>query len=319
MGHVYKCPACGCEMRPRLGLKNKHHFYHKGEGCESYIHEVAKLRIKDVFDKSERFYIELKKYCDKKDDCLFAEKLKCYNIIKYFNLKDYYDTCRIETRVEDGFIPDVLLTHSEHKERELYIEIFVTHACSGEKISSGKHIIELKLNTMEDLLTMIDKVNNGENVYPLINESFRNSFYNFKQSFKPNCKLKRVDIFEDDTWIITDSTCENFDEKNNKGAILSFIYLENRVDSNKVKDFIEYVKIKSKIIRSCDFCYYQDYSLIYSIEFHCKKEFRFTNPIEEAKECSMYTVKKSVNDKKEFSDDIYHVIKCPKFKRFKFL
>ena len=108
IGHVYKCPACGCEMRPRLGLKNKHHFYHKGESCEGYLHEVAKLLIKDIFDRSERFYIALEKYCDRKNDCPFVEKLNCSHVLTHFNLKDYYDTCSIETRVEDGFIPDVI-------------------------------------------------------------------------------------------------------------------------------------------------------------------------------------------------------------------
>jgi hypothetical protein len=316
IGHVYKCPACGCEMRPRLGLKNKHHFYHKGESCEGYLHEVAKLLIKDIFDRSERFYIALEKYCDRKNDCPFVEKLNCSHVLTHFNLKDYYDTCSIETRVEDGFIPDVLLTHSEHKERELYIEIFVTHACSEEKINSGKRIVELELNTMEDLLRMTNSFNCEGSVYPSIDESFRNRFYNFNRLLKTKYKFKRVDVFEDDTWNITDLMCGNLDVKNNENAILNFIYLENGIVSSKIKDFIEYVKIKNKIIRSCDFCYYRDFSLLFPIEFQCKRQGRFTNPIQEAQRCIMYSVQNVPNVKNEFSDVVYYVIEGRKLKRF---
>ena len=264
------------------------------------------------------FYIGYlgKNVCQKKEECPFVDKLGCNEDINYINLKDYYDICSIETRVEDGFIPDVLLTHSEHKERELYIEIFVTHACSEEKINSGKRIVELELNTMEDLLRMTNSFNCEGSVYPSIEESFRNRFYNFNRLLKTKYKFKRVDVFEDDTWNITDLICGNLDIKNNENAILNFIYLENGIVSSKIKDFIEYVKIKNKIIRSCDFCYYRDFSLLFPIEFQCKRQGRFTNPIQEAQRCIMYSVQNVPNVKNEFSDVVYYVIEGRKLKRF---
>jgi hypothetical protein len=165
---------------------------------------------------------------------------------------------------------------------------------------------------MEDLLRMTNSFNCEGSVYPSIDESFRNRFYNFNRLLKTKYKFKRVDVFEDDTWNITDLMCGNLDVKNNENAILNFIYLENGIVSSKIKDFIEYVKIKNKIIRSCDFCYYRDFSLLFPIEFQCKRQGRFTNPIQEAQRCIMYSVQNVPNVKNEFSELTDYVYGFPR-------
>lgn len=272
IGHVYKCPACGCEMLPRLGLKNKHHFYHKGESCESYIHEVAKLLIKDVFDRSERFYIGYlgENVCQKKEVCPFVDKLGCNMDINYINLKNYYDICSIETRVEDGFIPDVLLTHSEHKERELYIEIFVTHACSEEKINSGKRIVELKIESIYDVVKLIERYKKNRKIYPIIIEKSKNKFYNFKEKFIPTHKFSKVDVLDDLSRNVLDFNCRNLDVTHNKDAVLCVIYEKDGIGNSKVCDIIvNYLLIKHKILKNCNFCYYKDLSLYVRTRVRC--------------------------------------------------
>ena len=52
--HTYRCIMCGEVLLPRLGNERARHFYHgKDTTCdgESYIHKLAKLRIKEKFDK----------------------------------------------------------------------------------------------------------------------------------------------------------------------------------------------------------------------------------------------------------------------------
>ena len=57
--HSYSCPECGQEMRPRLGNKQAHCFYHfHCEACEyeSYVHRVGKeLLYKRFYDPERPF------------------------------------------------------------------------------------------------------------------------------------------------------------------------------------------------------------------------------------------------------------------------
>lgn len=70
----YFCPCCGFEMRPHMGNIRRWHFTHKAEAeCsyESYLHKIAKIRIKEAFITSEKFEITYnpKHLCSK--DCPF--------------------------------------------------------------------------------------------------------------------------------------------------------------------------------------------------------------------------------------------------------
>ena len=64
--HTYYCISCGAELKPRLGSKNVHHFYHVNADAscsgETYLHTLAKYRLKDRFDSSEEFKISLYQY-----------------------------------------------------------------------------------------------------------------------------------------------------------------------------------------------------------------------------------------------------------------
>jgi hypothetical protein len=73
------------------------------------------------------------------------------------NLYDYYDTCNEEVRY-NGFVADILLTHSKKANRPpLFIEICVTHSCEQIKIDSGINIIEIFVNSESDLRSILNQ------------------------------------------------------------------------------------------------------------------------------------------------------------------
>ena len=56
----YFCPICGELMNPHMGKVRKWHFVHKNAGnCsyESYLHKLAKIRIRHAFLSSEHFLL----------------------------------------------------------------------------------------------------------------------------------------------------------------------------------------------------------------------------------------------------------------------
>lgn len=152
----FYCKNCGEEMIPVLGKVRDKHFRHKviNPSCsyESYIHKIGKEKIMERFYTQESFlasyYTEYS--CSKTNICHFKEKLdnlKCnMRERQTIDLKHLYDTCKDE-KYYKGFCADLLLTHSEHPEREpILIEIAFTHDCDKEKVDSGIRIIEIKVN-----------------------------------------------------------------------------------------------------------------------------------------------------------------------------
>ena len=62
-GEDFYCPCCGAVMIAKQGKKNRWHFAHKGNlgNCsyETYLHKIAKARIRECFYNSLNFMIEL--------------------------------------------------------------------------------------------------------------------------------------------------------------------------------------------------------------------------------------------------------------------
>ena len=175
----FRCLGCGELMRPRLGTKNTHHFAHKNDvfNCspETYIHKLAKQKIKEWFDNDEPFrigyYNEIS--CSKTAICTQYAAHNCpEQVFLTANLKEQYNTCELESRVEESgkvVIPDILLTG--HGEQPMFIEICVSHPCEQEKINLGFRIIEINIRTEEDI-DNLHKLN-------IIKESDMVRFYNF--------------------------------------------------------------------------------------------------------------------------------------------
>lgn len=183
---TFTCIGCGHEMSAALGDVREHYYRHKNsESCshETYLHNLAKKRIKELFDNQDSFLIHYKAInsCDLYGACKLH---RCENSFwQKIDLKDFFDTCELE-KICGNFRPDILLTHSEYPNRRLFIEIHVNNPCSPEKIGSGIKIIE------------IDVFNEDTIIYPFHEQLQNFHFYNFKFNRKivPSTKLERFSL-----------------------------------------------------------------------------------------------------------------------------
>ena len=193
-GEKYYCPICGGLMIPHLGNIRRKHFVHKNtENCsyESYLHKLAKIKIQEAFLSSEHFYLSYKDKADCSLDCPFKDSPKCWKGKPVtHDLHNYYDTCEIEANYNQ-YRADLLLKSSNNPDLPLIlIEILVTHKCTEEKIHSGTRIIEIPIQSEEQ----IDKIVNNcrlnavrfnyldNDLLEEINEGKAITLYNFKSN-----------------------------------------------------------------------------------------------------------------------------------------
>lgn len=180
-GREYFCPYCNSPMIPRQGAIRKWHFAHKPDSSfpcnyESYLHKLAKLQMKNSFDNSKQFFITFRqKFICSVDDCPINFKEKCtWYDYKSYDLKEVYDTCSIEKGI-NGFIADLILSDSTKQDKSpILVEICVSHKSTIEKINSGLRIIEIKIESEEDISGII-----GSNEISQIGSDYID-FYNFK-------------------------------------------------------------------------------------------------------------------------------------------
>ncbi len=162
-------------MNAALGQITQHYFRHKNNcNCnpETYYHKLSKIILKHRFDSSSQFLVKYYVHndCPKAAQCDLKEHHNwggCSSVVlKSFNLKEYYNTCKEEI-VYKGFKADLILTHSDYPNREpIFLEVAVTHKCTPEKINSKIRIIEINVQNEDDADREII-----ENEGPFINES----------------------------------------------------------------------------------------------------------------------------------------------------
>lgn len=185
--HTYKCIVCGEYLSPRMGEERAWHFWHeKNTKCngETYIHKLAKIRIKEMFDNSKHLYISFrgKKICNS-EKCEFRNNYCIEDDFITIDLKEIYDTATIECNYQN-FTADILLSNSKNDQQEpIFFEIFVKHKCEQEKIDSGIKIIEIRIKNEEDIKRITSKNTIEEYFYK--KESV--SFFSFNRECK--CKL----------------------------------------------------------------------------------------------------------------------------------
>lgn len=190
----FRCLGCGELMVPRLGKKNAHHFAHKNNvfhcNPETYLHKLAKQKIKDWFDSTKPFNISYYQEvtCADAKTCPFYRTEECRDKKqKTYNVKKYYDTCSVEKSV-DGYIADLLLTSQKNPEfPPILIEIFVTHKCEVKKLESNHKIIEIKITSEEDIDNLVES-QVFEEVSPYgknLQERRAVFFYGFKTKGRP--------------------------------------------------------------------------------------------------------------------------------------
>lgn len=194
-GGTYFCPICKELMTPHMGKVRRWHFVHKNTrkcSYESYLHILAKIKIREAFLSSEHFLLSYKAKARCSCECPFISSPKCEGEKPVvFDLRRYYDTCNIEATYKQ-FRADLLLTSSTNpKLSPVLIEIKVTHKCTEDKINDGVRIIEIPIKSEEQIDCIVNNcklkaVRDNQFYYGLSNEE-QITLYNFNkvESFNP--------------------------------------------------------------------------------------------------------------------------------------
>lgn len=200
--HINEVPngkECGCicpSCKEKLIAKNqgktdrKHHFAHQsGTECdyavESMLHLLAKEKIRKTFLSSNEFGIEFGyySYCSYLENCEYVHYGDCCTYeTKRFDLKTFYDSCEQEKPYENmNRRSDLKLFSSTNPERSpIYLEFCVTHASDDAKLHSDNKIIEIVIESENDIYNIIER--------GLI-EGNKISFYGFKNSDNNNNRI----------------------------------------------------------------------------------------------------------------------------------
>ena len=196
--HRWCCLECGQEMVPNLGIKKAWYFSHKvNTACngESYLHKLAKRRIREKFLSAKSFPITFVRDvpCNQQQECLFFDAFICQekDVSISFDLKKWkglplYDDCQEEIIVEE-FRPDLLLVSSTKPNREkIFIEIYKAHKSEEKKVNSKYRIIEtMQIKSEDDIEDIIKKgFVEGQNCQT----------FNFNSKLLPNIEKKDVPI-----------------------------------------------------------------------------------------------------------------------------
>jgi len=201
-GKIYYCPYCGAEMIPRQGKIRRWHFAHKSnlENCsyESYLHKIAKKKIKEIFDNNP-VWIEFQQKVFCKAECPLLNEDKCnWTKTNRVNLRDYYDKCEEEIEI-DGFRADLLISSSTDSNRPpILIEIWVKHKSRENKINSGYRIIEIKINSEKDLDNILETHTIKEvdmRLETMGNDTHSVTFYNFKSLYEDPSEEEQRQVY----------------------------------------------------------------------------------------------------------------------------
>lgn len=161
------CPSCRERLVARNGgVKRIHHFAHaSGVDCESayetMLHQLAKLRVQEAFLSKDIFNVsfEYRSYCPQVNTCAFVKYGNCYKAThKKINLKNFYDSCEQELQYNSiNRRSDLKIFSSKNPQlAPIYIEFFVTHASDVSKLHNGSKIIEVKIESENDIQRIVD-------------------------------------------------------------------------------------------------------------------------------------------------------------------
>lgn len=207
----YYCPFCHNEMIAKRGNIRQWHFAHKADKCsyDKYLHSIAERMIMNWFNQKEQIILSMDNYekCDKYDNCVFHDETICKRVKRdQFDLKKYYSKCTQEHRY-GNFIADLYCENKTNHNSPIFIEIFVTHECSQEKKESGIRIIELSIQSEEDILSIVNSTNLDEcEKVRLYNFKRKESLANdFAQPFQKYILHHSLKSYVEDTF-----TCRNY-------------------------------------------------------------------------------------------------------------
>lgn len=285
--HNYKCLCCGQKMILRCGQVRQKHFAHKVEGTcnlcsnESYLHKLAKIRIKECFDRGELWVHHRDEVlCSEKEQCKMFENSRCLKeAIKNINLHEYYDTCEIEKRIGDDVVADLLLTNSDKPNRKpVLIEVFVTHSCSAEKINKGLKIFETKQIRSEEDINNIIKEGIKTSAPNLYFSEEVGSGYNITISQKHETCVKRLALFPNWEYELEQVRCNGRNEEFFKSSLLELNINKSKLAHNENLEHMESLEDTIGLLyaahngygnRICAFCKLKEtYCLRFAQENH---------------------------------------------------
>jgi hypothetical protein len=306
--HQWFCLQCGQEMVANLGTKKAWYFSHKADtACdgESYLHKLAKRRIRDKFMSEKYFPITFSRnvFCIESQRCIFFSSLYCqeYDVkihrdLKFWDDKKIYDTCQEEVNYGE-FRPDLLLTSSTKPNwKPVFIEIFKTHQSDESKIASGNKIIETIPIQSEDDIE--DIINRGF----VENENCKTYFFkpHHPSIRKKDVSIDRFCLFPDGTAKVSKLPCEMAERKYYSNSIVE-MNLKAPLDGDEANCTLDsyqlglvYLTKKGRPIKNCILCRYHKYNEIY-MTYICTlyKKFGWKLPSckqSEANQCQCYKI-----------------------------
>lgn len=162
-GEEYFCPNSKCDERLIIkdgGYKRKHFSHTSGKKCsyDNYLHSLAERKFAEWFNSSNEIFLQyyVKDLCQNYDKCIWRnDPFQDYTCIahneKVSSLTHFYDNIELEKHY-GGFIWDLWITNSKNSDiPPIAIEIYVTHKCEDKKLQSGVRIIEIKIESEEQL------------------------------------------------------------------------------------------------------------------------------------------------------------------------
>lgn len=271
----YYCLSCGDEMRPRLGVKNAHHFAHKSTtpDCnpETYLHKLAKYKIKEKFDSGIPFEISIRQTsgCIDKEHCPFHKADECRaEDYRTYDLRKNYDTC-LEEQVIGDYRADLLLISSAKPDTPpILIEIFVTHKCEEEKIDSGEKIIEIQIKKEEDIANLLQSTITEPQEYSFDKSTIKCTFHNFKRTaLDTKLEVRRIPkfyLFRNGSAYVSNMedypSCREAQRKDNPNAILELGIDVDAFPLGQPSPYELVYAIASEqgyIIKNCSLCKYR--------------------------------------------------------------
>lgn len=301
--HRWYCLGCGQEMIPNLCKKKISYFSHKADtACdgETYLHKLAKIRIREKFNKCINFPIKFHRTvpCSESKQCVCFDEQRCMeratfipSDLKLWDGREVYDTCQEEVSYGD-FRPDLLLTCSKIPNRQpVFIEVVVTHKSTEEKINSGYKIIET--NEIKSEKDINDIIQNG------FIEGTNCTTRNFTPQ-SPNLKwgdtpFHRFVLFQSGGVKVDDIYCMDKDKKRAPYSIieLNMKYynwpFEQHVIPDSYKRGLVYLWKRNVKIKNCLICKYRMISSSYPHQYVCVMYRRFGLEITEPRQSSAKT------------------------------
>ena len=270
------CPCCKERLMAKNGgTKRMHHFAHaSGVDCEgayeTMLHLLAKERIQDAFMTHDTFNIEYeyRSYCRKVKECTFFRYGDCYEASrKIFNLKKYYDSCGQELPYDTIKRRSDLKIFSKSNPnlKPVYIEFFVTHASEIEKLHSGEKIIEIKIESEEDIDNIvahgfIETTRIAQEHDPIIKfYGFKNEDY--KVELNSRIQFARYVLYQSGKSLCYSDSCLCGElRKTSKSTLCEICF--HTTDSFKIYEMVKYQGLKRFGIKNCRYCknYVRSYS-----------------------------------------------------------